>query len=75
MQSIRHRLEKHHPNCYARLEAPSFQDSNLSSKYWRLQSFVWWRHATEVKDAVLHALCVSAVVIELVEITLFFRIV
>ncbi len=71
-QLIRTRLKKYHPDLFAKLRSPTFQDSNLGRTYWSFQQFVWWGHTSEVNDAVVHGLCVFAVLIEVAVLIFFF---
>jgi hypothetical protein len=72
LQAIRQRLKSNFPKLFLQLGKPSLQDSNLGKPYWDLQRFVWWRHVSEVRDPLLHCLCVVAVVIEVVVVVWFF---
>jgi hypothetical protein len=39
---IRARLKAKHPQIYAKLGSPAFNDSNLRSTYWKFSGFVCW---------------------------------
>jgi hypothetical protein len=65
---IRSRLRERYPDLFVKLGSPEFQDSNLKRGPWELQGFVWWGHISEVRDTILHVLCVLACLFQLVGI-------
>lgn len=68
---IRVRIRATDPELFAKLGNPKFSDSNLSSTYWTLQGFVWWKHFYDTRDGVVHALCLLTTVSQLAFIVLF----
>ena|SRR5450631_1686612 len=68
---IRKRLQEKHPPIFLKLGSPGWADSNLAPNYWKFVGFIWWGHFTDVRDAVMHSLCLVTVLGQLVIIGLF----
>ena len=68
---IRTRLKAKHPQIYVKLGSPGFNDSNLGPTFWKFAGFIWWGHFTDVRDTVMHALCLVTVLGEVVVLALF----
>ena len=75
LELIRTRLRRLHPDLFAKLGNPTFEDSNLGKTYWDFQKFVWWGYRSVAHDTVLYGLCVVACLSELAVLILFFYLV
>jgi hypothetical protein len=69
---IRARLKKMHPELFASLGSPTFQDSNISHDAWRFQKFVWWGYLSAANDNRLQWLCAFASISQCGVLILFF---